>query len=214
MKHAGFWYLTGQEAAAGILGLPSNVGQWKNDFFFPHQIILGGLEWAVSSQILSSFLFSRSLLFFFFFTLFVISAIEAMSHFQAISTVPQSSEVLRASTLHLAGCLHPPLFKLLHRCLYPPLFKLLLLLLLLLLVSYLLWQVRLLPLLVKIVVLASNLLVFPQSCSILPKLLLTRENNPLMIVCSVRGNGLGTVKTTSLRSKERALWLKRGGLVM
>ena len=33
VKHSGFWYLTGQTAAAGILGLPIIVGQWKNDFF-------------------------------------------------------------------------------------------------------------------------------------------------------------------------------------
>ena len=33
-KHLGFWYLTGQGVATGILRLPNNVGQWKNDFFF------------------------------------------------------------------------------------------------------------------------------------------------------------------------------------
>ena len=33
-KHLGFWYLTGRGVAAGILGLPNNVCQWKNDFFF------------------------------------------------------------------------------------------------------------------------------------------------------------------------------------
>ena len=32
-KHFGFWYQTGG-AAAGILRLPSNMGQWKNDYFF------------------------------------------------------------------------------------------------------------------------------------------------------------------------------------
>ena len=34
VKHVGFWYLTGCWDAAGIGGLPSNVGQWKNDFVF------------------------------------------------------------------------------------------------------------------------------------------------------------------------------------
>ena len=33
-KHLGFWYLTGRGVTAGILGLPSNVDQWKNYFFF------------------------------------------------------------------------------------------------------------------------------------------------------------------------------------
>ena len=33
-KYAGFLYLIGHGDAAGIGGLPSNVGQWKNDFFF------------------------------------------------------------------------------------------------------------------------------------------------------------------------------------
>ena len=33
-KHPRFWYLNGRGAIVGILGLPSNVGQWKNDFFF------------------------------------------------------------------------------------------------------------------------------------------------------------------------------------
>ena len=33
-KHAGFWYLTNCGDAAGIGGLPSNVDQWKNNFFF------------------------------------------------------------------------------------------------------------------------------------------------------------------------------------
>ena len=34
VKHPGFWYLIGQGATAGILRLPSNMGQWKNNFFF------------------------------------------------------------------------------------------------------------------------------------------------------------------------------------
>ena len=33
-KHVGFWYLTGRGDATRIGGLPNNVGQWKNDFFF------------------------------------------------------------------------------------------------------------------------------------------------------------------------------------
>ena len=33
-KHPNFWYLTSQGATVGILGLSSNVGQWKNDYFF------------------------------------------------------------------------------------------------------------------------------------------------------------------------------------
>ena len=33
-KHVGFWYLIGQEDAAGITRLPSNTGPWKNNFFF------------------------------------------------------------------------------------------------------------------------------------------------------------------------------------
>ena len=33
-KHPAFWYLIGQGTTMQILGLPSNVGQWKNEFFF------------------------------------------------------------------------------------------------------------------------------------------------------------------------------------
>ena len=33
-KHHGFGYLTSRGVAVGILRLPNNVGQWKNDFFF------------------------------------------------------------------------------------------------------------------------------------------------------------------------------------
>ena len=34
MKHVEFWYLTSHGDVAGTGGLPSKVGQWKNDFFF------------------------------------------------------------------------------------------------------------------------------------------------------------------------------------
>ena len=33
-KHGGFWYLTGRGDFAGIVGLPSNTGPWKYNFFF------------------------------------------------------------------------------------------------------------------------------------------------------------------------------------
>ena len=33
-KHMGFWYLTGWGDSAGIVGLPSNSGRWKYNFFF------------------------------------------------------------------------------------------------------------------------------------------------------------------------------------
>ena len=33
-KNAGFWYLTSHGDVVGIGGLPNNMGQWKNDFFF------------------------------------------------------------------------------------------------------------------------------------------------------------------------------------
>ena len=33
-KYPGFWYLTDRGVTAGILGLPNNVGQWKNNLFF------------------------------------------------------------------------------------------------------------------------------------------------------------------------------------
>ena len=34
LRSTRFWYLTGRGDAAGIGGLPNNVGQWKNDLFF------------------------------------------------------------------------------------------------------------------------------------------------------------------------------------
>ena len=30
----GFWYTTSRGDAVGIEGIPNNMGQWKNDFFF------------------------------------------------------------------------------------------------------------------------------------------------------------------------------------
>ena len=32
-KHVGFWYLTGQGDSTGMVGLPSNTGSWKYNFF-------------------------------------------------------------------------------------------------------------------------------------------------------------------------------------
>ena len=34
VKHREFWYLTGHGDVVRIGGLPNNMGQWKNDFFF------------------------------------------------------------------------------------------------------------------------------------------------------------------------------------
>ena len=33
-KHVGFWYMIGRGDATGIAGILSNIGEWKNDFFF------------------------------------------------------------------------------------------------------------------------------------------------------------------------------------
>ena len=33
-KHAGFWHLTSRGDSMGIVGLPSNLGSWKYNFFF------------------------------------------------------------------------------------------------------------------------------------------------------------------------------------
>ena len=70
------------------------------------------------------------------------------------------------------------------------------------------------PPLSKTKVLVANLLVFPRGRLVLPKLLLIRGNGQLMIVCSVRGNVLRAARTTSLRPREKALWLMQGEVVM
>ena len=58
-KYPRFWYLTGRGDAVGILGLPSNVDQWKNDFFFYPSNRFGKSR---ASKILFSFLLFRSLM--------------------------------------------------------------------------------------------------------------------------------------------------------